>query len=83
MFWVYTSRDIVSASRKGRIFRNKIAALNIDIIWSFFAEAIFGGRPFPIFKPELSKLAVREREGYFAKKPSSDTLTAATFAKVT
>ena len=63
MFWVYTSRDIVSASRKGRIFRNKIAALNIDIIWSFFAEAIFGGRPFPIFKPELSKLAVREREG--------------------
>ena len=25
----------------------------------------------------------RQREGYFAKKPSSDTLTAATFAKVT
>ena len=34
MFWVYTSRDIVSVSRKGRIYRNKIAALNINIIWS-------------------------------------------------
>ena len=29
MFWVYTSRDIVSVSRKGRIYRNKIIALNI------------------------------------------------------
>ena len=57
--------------------------MNIKIIWSLCAEAIFGGRLFPIFKPELSKLAVREREGYFAKKPSSDTLTAATLAKVT
>ena len=27
IFWVYTSRDIVSVSRKGRT--NKIAALNI------------------------------------------------------
>ena len=53
----------MSASRKGRIYRNKIAALNINIIWSLCAEAIFGGRPFPIFKRELSKLAVREREG--------------------
>ena len=70
----------MSVPRKGRIYRNKIIALNINIIWSLCAEAICGGRPFPIFKPELSKLAER---GYFAKKPNTDTLTAATLAKVT